>query len=93
MVIERSEYPERIIRTGYKSELDCPKVKQEADRVSCALEILRREQPQGVVGQSRCKLVGSMSPAAIDDPHDRCANFTEGNHHLMEMRCHTGPPQ
>jgi hypothetical protein len=45
MVIEWSEYPERIIRTGYKSELDCPKVKQEADRVSYALEILRREQP------------------------------------------------
>jgi hypothetical protein len=26
-----------------------------------------------------------MSPAAIDDPHDLCADFAGGSHHLMEI--------
>ena len=36
------------------------------------------------MGQSRCELVGSMSPAAIDDPHDLCVDFAEGSHHSIE---------
>jgi hypothetical protein len=86
MIIEWSEYPERLIRTGYKSELDCPKVNK---RPIVPLVRWRYyggiNHPRGVVGQSRCELVGSMSPAVIDDPHDLWADFAEGSHHLMEI--------